>query len=118
MATTPEPQVSPKPADTQLYFPAPPIITSYYKYQNVNADQKLRKRVTNYFLDEIIDLIKTDKQYKKLKRHLRILKGDDGYDIIYHLLRLFVKRGDTNWYDLKIQYDLVMRYMKHKLNEF
>ena len=42
----------------------------------------------------------------------------EGYDIVYHLLRLFVKRGNTNWYDLKIQYDLVMRYIRHKLSDF
>ncbi len=116
--TTPIIPVSPTPTNTPVYFPAPPVISTYFKYQNVNADPKLRSSVTNYFLEELIDLIKTDKKFKKLKRHLRKLKDDEGYDIVYHLLRLFVKRGNTNWYDLKIQYDLVMRYIRHRLSDF
>lgn len=97
------------------YYPAPPIIPSYYKYQNVNADQTLQHDVTMYFLEETIDWMTYDKSYKKVKKYLRDIKGVDGYNIIYKLLRLLVKRGRTNWYDLKIQSSLVKSFIRHKL---
>jgi hypothetical protein len=99
------------------YFLAPPIIQTYHKYQDVNNDVDLQEKETFYFLDKIIDLIKHDKSFKKLKRFERYLKGPDGYTIMHKLLKLFVKRGNTNWYDLKIQESLVKDFIKHKLNK-
>lgn len=104
--------------DEQKYYPAPPIITSYSKYQDVNNDKKLREKATKYFLKELIDGIEGGDD-KHLKKHLKVLKkSKKGYNIVYNLLRLFVRRGNTNWYDLKIQYALVMDYLRHKLEEY
>jgi hypothetical protein len=36
---------------------------------------------------------------------------------MHKLLKLFVRKGNTNWYDLKIQQSLVKDYIKHKLNK-
>jgi hypothetical protein len=115
-APAPAAPVAPAASKPAKFFPAPPVIQSYYLYQNVNADPVLQKKVTLYFLDQTINWIKTDKSFSKLKPVLRYLKGDDGYDIMHKLLKLFVKKGNTNWYDLKIQKSLVKSYIKYKLS--
>lgn len=99
------------------FFPAPPVIPTYYKYQDVNNDIYLQEKETFFFLDKTIDWIKHDKSFQKLKRFERYLKGPDGYTIMHKLLKLFVRRGDTNWYDLKVQQNLVKDYIKHKLSK-
>jgi hypothetical protein len=99
------------------YFPAPPVITTYHKYQDVNNDSYLQEKETFYFLDKTLDWIKEDKSFKKLKKFEKYLKGPDGYTIMHKLLKLFVRKGNTNWYDLKIQQSLVKDYIKHKLNK-
>jgi hypothetical protein len=100
-----------------LYFPAPPIISSITRYQDINNDSKLQNMETEYFLERTKEYIKHDKSWKKLKKFSKYLKGEDGYEITYKILRLFVKRGNTNWYDLKIQEELVMDFIKHKLTK-
>jgi hypothetical protein len=105
------------PLNTYKYFPAPPIISSYHKYQDVNNDPNLQHEETLYFLSKVKEWIKYDKSYKKLQRFEKYIKGPKGYDIIHKLLKLFVKRGNTNWYDLKLQQDLVKDYIKHKLSK-
>ncbi len=107
-------QAQPK---TYKYFPAPPLITTYSKYQDVNNDPNLQHTETLYFLDKTLDWIKYDKSFKKISKIKRHLKGTNGYEIIYKILKLFIKRGNTNWYDLKIQESLVKDYIKHKLNK-
>ncbi len=106
-----------KPKDLQVFYEYNlryPYSTTY-SYQDVNADKKLQYSITNYFLDKTIDWMKTDKSFKKVKKYLRDLNGPDGEEIMHKILRLFVKKGDTNWYDLKIQKSLVKDYIRHKL---
>ena len=104
--------------DEHQYYPAPPIITSYSRFQDVNNDKNLREKATKFFLKELIAGIEGGSD-KKLKKHLKVLKkSKKGYNIVYNLLRLFVRRGNTNWYDLEIQYSLVMDYIRHKLEEY
>ena len=100
------------------YFPAPPVITTYHQYQDVNNDSYLQEKETYYFLDKTLNWIKEDKSFKKLKKYERYLKGPDGYTIMHKLLKLFVKKGNTNWYDLKMQQSLVKDYIKHKLSKY
>ena len=99
------------------YFPAPPIIQTYHQYQTVNNDKYLQNMETEYFLDLTLDMIDHNSSWSKLKKFKKYLKGTDGYEIMYKLLRLFVKRGNTNWYDLKMQKHLVLDYIKHKLSK-
>ncbi len=106
------------PQKTFKYYPAPPVITTYHQYQDVNNDDNLQHMETLYFLSETLDWIKHDKSFKKLKKFEKYLKGPEGYEVIHKLLRLFVRRGDTNWYDLKIQKSLVKDYIRHKLSKY
>ena len=103
---------------TSLYFPAPPYILSYKKYQDVNADKKLQKMVTIYFLDELIYWFDNDKSFKDIKYLKKHFQSDDGFITMHKLLRLFVKKGNTNWYDLKLQYNLIKKYLKYKLSKY
>ncbi len=106
------------PQKTYKYFPAPPLITTYHQYQDVNNDDNLQHMETLYFLSETLDWIDNDKSFKKLKKFKKYLKGSDGYEIMHKILKLFVRRGNTNWYDLKIQRSLVKDYIRHKLSKF
>lgn len=105
------------PQKTFKYYPAPPVITTYHQYQDVNNDPNLQHTETLYFLDKTLDWIKHDKSFKKLKKFEKYLKGVDGYEIMHKLLKLFVRKGNTNWYDLKTQKTLVKNYIKHKLSK-
>jgi hypothetical protein len=98
------------------YYPAPPIISSYYKYQNVNTDPNLQHMVTTDYHEKVIEWIKRDKTFKKFKKFEKELKSDIGYEMIHKILKLFVKRGNTNWYDLKEQNSLIKAYIRHQLN--
>lgn len=117
-AETPAPAATPEAPKKEYYiYPAPPIISSITSYQNVNTDSNLQDMETRYFLNKIIECITYDNSWKKLKKLKKYFKNDEGYEITYKLLRLFVKRGNTNWYDLKIQQNLVMDFIKHKLTK-
>ena len=98
------------------YFPPPPIIPSYIKYQDVNANKELQHDVTSYFLNCLIDWISYDKDFKRFKSDLSFFRSEKGYDFMHKLLRIFVRKGNTNWYDLRLQEPLVKDYIKHKLN--
>ena len=91
------------------------LYSTPYSYQDVNADKKLQYSITDYFLEKTIDWMKHDKSFKKVKQYLRYLTGPDGEEIMHKILRLFVKKGETNWYDLKIQKSLVKDYIRHRL---
>ncbi len=114
---TPVSTPTPTPAKEYKYFPAPPIIQTLHQYQNVNNDKNLQDMETTYFLDKTIEYINKDKSWSKLKKFKKHLNGPDGYEIIYKLLKLFVRKGNTNWYDLKMQKYLVLDYIKHKLSK-
>ncbi len=108
--------LTPKESREFRYFPAPPIIPSYFKYQNVNVDPNLQHIVTTDFHQKVIEWIKHDKAFKKFKKYEKELKSEVGYEMIHKILKLFVKRGNTNWYDLKEQNSLIKSYIRHKLN--
>ena len=99
------------------YYPPPPIISSIHHYQDINNDTNLQTKETVYFLDLTLEMIQYNNSWRKLKKFKKYIKGEDGYQIIYKLLRLFVKRGNTNWYDLKMQKQLVLDFIKFKLSK-
>ena len=108
-------QVRPK---LQIYTPyVPTYVPTTYRYQDVNADKQLQYIVTSHFLQKTIKWMKEDSSYAKIKKYSSALKGPQGYDIMHKILRLFVKNGYTNWYDLKAQSSLVKQFIRHKLNK-
>jgi len=113
-----DPSILPKTSDNFIYFEPPPFIETVYKYQNVNIDKDLQDKVTTKFLNKTIRWIQEDKNFKKFKTHLTLMKGDEGYYIIHKMLRLFVKKGNTNWYDLSRQESLIKNFIKYKLDQY
>ena len=103
--------------DNFIYFEPPPFIETVYKYQNVNIDKDLQNKVTMKFLNKTINWIQDDGNFKKYKKYLSLMKSDEGYDIIHKILRLFVKKGNTNWYDLSRQESLIKDFIKYKLEQ-
>ena len=113
-----DPSNSPNPKNRiKTIFPAPPLITTFHEYQDVNKDPNLRKNVTEFFYKKSIKWVSKYSEFKPAKKHLKLLKSLDGYKLIYKLLRKFVKKGNTNWYDLRDQYPLVKDYIRFKLSE-
>lgn len=109
------PQFKPPNIPRFNYFEPPPVIETTVKYQDINNDVNLQSQVTNKFLDKTIRWLKNDDSFKKCKKYLSKIEGDDGYDIIYRMLKLFVKKGNTNWYDLSEQSSLVKDFIRYKL---
>jgi hypothetical protein len=103
-------------SDSKMIFLPPPIIPTYREFQDVNFDKRLQKRVSVYFLKEIL---KNINKYRLLKPYINHLDSRDGLKLVHHLLRRFVERGGTNWYDLREpQYDLTMDYLYYSLNRY
>ena len=90
------------------------IVRKVIRYQNINKDKNLRKITTELFLDKYIYYLKKNKKYTK---HYKKIKGSDGYDIIYKLLRLYVKRYKKNWYDLENEIQSVIDFFNNYLKK-
>ena len=98
-----------------LYFVPPPIIPVSYEYQNLNKDSQLRENQTVFFYKKTIKWIKNYKNFSHLKNKLKIIKSNKGKQIIYNLLKLFIKNTNINWYDLKDNYLTIKDFLKYKL---
>ena len=96
---------------------APTPLVSGVEYQDVGQDMNLRKDVSAFYLVKTIEWIEKDKDFKSLKKRLRILKSNKGLELIYNLLRLLVRNGKANWYDLRDSwnYPIVKEFLKYKL---
>ena len=101
---------------TKRFWPSPPFIQTVHQYQDVNKDPHLRADVTKFFYNKTIKWIKNDEDFVHLKKMLSILESSEGKLHIYKLLRKFVKKSGINWYDLRDNYLLIKKFIKHKLN--
>lgn len=99
------------------YYPPPPFIPSIYSYQNVNLDENLQHNISMIFKQYTINWLQYDKSFKPVKKYLKNIKGQNGETIIRKILNLFVVRGNTNWYDLELQVELVKQFILHKLRK-
>ena len=102
----------------QLIF-IPPPNKKMIVYENINADKKLRKTMTDHFFDLIPELIDNDKRFKKLKskKYKEFFNTRESYKLIYNILRYYAKKYDINWYDLrsKSHNDDTLNYLAFKL---
>ena len=97
------------------YYPAPPIIGTYYEYTDVNNDDNLRKKVTSFFHKKVIKWASSYPKFSNLKKHIKKISSNDGYKIIYQLIRKFVKDYNINWYDLRDYYPTFKDYLRYHL---
>lgn len=94
-----------------VYVVRPPL-----NYYDVNKNEGLRHEVTKYFLKKLLKDI-SNSNNRKLNAYLDVIEGEDGYIVVYNLLRLYTKKYKTNWYDLKSLSSDVRRYLAKKLIE-
>jgi len=122
--------------------PILPAVHVPRRYQDLNADQELRQRMTSYYYSKLYDQWIYSDFYFMLK-NLKV-KGDKIYvtrknldknpneseiqskidflkhrvftrDVVYRLLIQYTDRSRTNWYDLKINKQHVKSLLRHKL---
>lgn len=99
------------------YFVPPPVISTQFVYQDVNKDENLRKLVTEFYLKKSIKWVSSYDEFKHTKKALSHLKSENGYDIIYKLLKEFVHKNETDWFDLKKSYKTVKDFLRYKLGK-
>jgi hypothetical protein len=102
------------------YYPVPyvpPVIEEVY---DVGKDMNLRKSVTDFYYEKLLKWIKTDSDFSGHKKDLGFLHTKAGYKYIYYLLRVYVKNGSANWYDLRdpINYPNIKKYLNFKVGSF
>jgi len=90
------------------------IVRKVIRYQNINKDKNLRRITTDLFLNKYLYYLKKNKKYTK---HYKKIKGKDGYEIVYYLLRLYVKRYKKNWYDLENEIQSVIFFFNNYLKQ-
>ena len=106
------------PSSVSTYFVPPPIIPTLREKIDINKDKDLRKQVTDFFYRKSKKWMEDDNDFKKTKKNLSLIKSNEGYNIIYQLIRKFVKKYKVNWYDIrKYHYSLIKKYLKKKLSK-
>jgi hypothetical protein len=129
-------------SNVTVYYPQPSI--SYVSYQDINTDTNLRKTMTEYYYEKILDylrdefsnlfkyviisnssarLVKNMDEYEKnkynydsIKEHF-LLKYFITKDKIKHYLKKYVQKNNTNWYDLKNYKNKVNDYLYSKIKK-
>jgi hypothetical protein len=83
---------------------------------DVGQDTNLQNNVTLFFHKKILKWIKNYKDFSHLKKHYHYLQSNEGIVYINNMLKLFVKKSNANWYDLRDphNYPIVKDFLKHK----
>jgi hypothetical protein len=97
------------------YWPVPQFIDRIYEYQDINKDPKLRKQVTEFFIKKVLKWIDSDSEFSKYNNKKEMLNSSEGHLHIYQLLRTYIKKYNTNWYDLEKNYHSVKQYLSRHL---
>ena len=100
------------------FFVPPPYITTLRRVYDINNDPQLRKTVTSFYYKKCKKWMKEYKEFKHTKKNLKKIESDDGFKIIYNLIRKFVKLNNVNWYELREKnYQLVKDFLKYELGK-
>jgi hypothetical protein len=99
------------------YYPVPLMLPSTFEYQDVGKNMSLRNEITDFYRKKIIEWINTDKGFVRHKKHLAFIKSHEGRTYVYTLLRVYVKKGKANWYDLRdnLNYSILKDFFKYKI---
>jgi hypothetical protein len=86
-------------------------------YQDLNEDKKLQDDVVVYYHNKTIRWLDENEEFKKVKKHLKFIKSTNGLNFIKTALKLYIKKYDTKWYELRddINYDNVKEYIRKHL---
>lgn len=110
-----EPEYNEKGERIRKYYPPPPYLYTTFEYQDVGTNMKYRTEVTNFFYQKVIKWIESYKEFSHLKKYLSFIKSNEGFKYIYELLRLFTKKSNINWFDLRDNYAIVKDFLRFKI---
>ena len=100
------------------YFVPPPYISTLQPKVDLNKGANIRKPIADFFYKKVIKWLTNYKTFKHAKKNLKLMKSEDGYTIVYNLLRKFVKRNYVNWWDLrKENYLKVKDFFRYELGK-
>jgi hypothetical protein len=87
------------------------------QFQDVGDNKYLQSEVTNFFYQKVLKWVNEYPDFNHLKKHYNFLKGPNGKEYIYNMLRLFVKKSAANWYDLRdaSNYNIIKDFLKYKI---
>ena len=99
---------------TITYIIPQSIMPSYYEYQDINKDAKLRIDVINFFFYRLLNWVKHDSLFSKYKKYELSLDNKKTKRKLYKILRKFVKKSNINWYEIRSNYSYFKDYLyKH-----
>jgi hypothetical protein len=110
-----EPEYNEKGERVRKYYPPPPFLYTTFEYQDVGTNMKYRTEVTDFFYQKVLKWIQSYKEFSHLKKHLPFLKSNEGFKYIYELLRLFTKKSNINWFDLRDNYPVVKDFLRFRI---
>jgi hypothetical protein len=91
------------------YYPVPPMYESVYEYQDINRDVNMRKQITLFYHEKLLEWIDNNQSFHFLRKNKKQIENNQF--LIYKLLRKFVKKSGVNWYDLRDNYSLIKEYL-------
>jgi hypothetical protein len=96
------------------YYPTPVYVPPVINYYDEERNKAIRKQMTYFFLDKLINWTKSE---SKLKKYNKFIKSKEGLLYVYHLLTMFVENSSSDWYNLtdSINYPNVKAFLKYKL---
>ncbi len=99
------------------YYPPPPVIGTLVEYIDLNKDKNLRRKVTEFFYKKVLKWVSKYPEFKHLKKYSKKLESAEGFEIVYQLIRHFIKSYNINWYDLRDYYVIFKDFLRVKLLE-
>lgn len=110
-----QPDLKPNGEPYKRYYPPPAYIYSSYQYQDVGADMRYRTEITKFFQQKVLKWIQSYKEFSHLKKHYDFINSKQGLVYIYNLLKLFCKKSNINWFDLRDNYNVVKDFLRFKI---
>jgi hypothetical protein len=108
----------PEKKSVPTYYIIPPMIPSYYDYQDINQDPKLRIDVVNYYYHKLLKWVSSSSMYKEHREHKDDLHENKNKvkKNIHKLLKYFVKQARINWYELRSNHIIIKEFFSKKFD--
>jgi hypothetical protein len=113
ITTTISNNTTPNASDKKLnYFLVPgQDFTFNYHYQNIDKDPKLRKQISDFFTEELLEWLKNDSTLSHLNSELKNNSYKKNRELVYKALRKYTHIHNVRWFDLKNNYSHVRKHL-------
>tara|TARA_B110000285_G_C15017849_1_gene559981 strand:+ start:599 stop:910 length:312 start_codon:yes stop_codon:yes gene_type:complete len=75
------------------YFLPPPVIISYFEYQDLNKDKKMILTIVDYIFEKTLVELSKQNKLKIAKK----LDNDKGYTLIFKLISNYLSKNNYKW---------------------